>query len=90
MLYYYIRGKLMDKQAVIDKWRKDKRRKISDSNKQVFCRGCRKDYYNGIGARCWHLAKAKLKDREIHMSLHEVKATEITTLNCYIPDYHRR
>lgn len=79
----------MDKQAVIDKWRKDKRRKISDSNKQLFCGGCRMNYYNGIGAKqCWHLAKAKPKDRKINMSLHEVKATEITTLKCFIPQYH--
>ncbi len=72
----------MTKQAVIDKWREDKRRKITDSDKMMFCRGCRKEHYNGSikGVKqCWNLSKAKLKEREIHMSLHDVKATEITT-----------
>ncbi len=81
----------MTKQQIIDKWRKDKRRKIADSDKMLFCRGCRKDYYNGSATgvkQCWNLSKAKLADREIHMSLHHVKPTPITTLNCYIQQYH--
>ena len=80
---------MSSKQDVIDKWKKDKRKRVPDSDKQMFCRGCRKNYYNGRGAdQCWNLKGAKLKEREIYMSLHSHHPQKMVTLDCFIPQYH--
>lgn len=80
---------MRNKDDVIAVWEKDKRRKVADSDKQLFCRGCRMNHYNGQYAKqCWHLRGAKLKKREIYMSLHSVKPTAVVTLGCFIPEYH--
>ncbi len=78
----------MNRQEVIDKWAKDRRKKVSDDNKRLFCAGCRKDWYNhNKSTGCMHLKKAKLKKREIYMTIHSISPSEITTLTCFIPRY---
>lgn len=79
---------LKAKQAIIDTWRSDKRRTVSKDDKQLFCAGCRQNWYNSNMANgCWHLFKARLKEREIYASLHSVKPNKIVTLSCFIKDY---
>ena len=79
------------KDAVVTTWEKDKRRKVSDSNKQLFCSGCRMNHYNGRYAKqCWHLKGSRLKKREIYMSLHDTQPRKVVTLGCFITDYHGR
>lgn len=78
---------LMTKQKVIDKWRKDKRRKVSVENKRRFCPGCRQNWYNVNMKGCWHLAKSKVKEREIYASLSSVKPDKVVTLDCYMQSY---
>lgn len=78
---------LMTKQKVIDKWLKDKRRKIPESDKKAFCPGCRQNWYNVNMKVCWHLAKSKLKEREIYASLDSVKPDKVVTVSCYIQKY---
>lgn len=79
-----------NKQDIIENWQKDKRRKVPDADKLLFCSGCRDNFYNGRNPynikQCWHLKKAKLKEREIYFSIHQVKPTPVITLSCFHPD----
>ena len=79
------------KEAVIKKWGKDKRRKIHNSDKQLFCGGCRQNFYNGnndIGvSECWSLAKSKLKKRELYLRVDSCDTEKIVTLNCHMRKY---
>jgi len=79
---------LKAKANIIEKWQKDKRRKIADVDKLSFCPGCRRHWYNrNKKGGCWHLKKAKLKEREIYTSLHSKAPTAVVTLGCYIQEY---
>lgn len=57
--------------------------------KRNYCDTCSEDFYNGhnsLGVKqCWHLAGAKVKWREIYLSLHSRKPTKIRTLDCFNP-----
>lgn len=75
---------------VIGIWEQDKRVKIPNRAKNLFCDGCRNNYYNGIGAdECWSLDKAKLCRCKIHQSLESRVPEEVVTLSCFVKEYHR-
>jgi hypothetical protein len=79
---------LKSKQAVIDKWRRDKRKRVKTEDKQLFCYGCRQNWYNRNKADgCWHLKGAKLKEREIYASLHSRSPDKVVTLACFVMKY---
>ena len=79
-------------EEIIQKWKKDKRRKLSSVEKREFCAGCRQNFYNGnndLGVKeCWSLKSAKLKEREIYRSLDSVEPDKVITLDCYTKQYH--
>jgi hypothetical protein len=80
---------VVSKQDTIKRWRKDKRKKVDAREKQAFCTGCRQNWYNrNKEGGCWHLKGARLKERDIYMSLHNKAAVRIVTLSCFIPQYH--
>jgi len=74
---------------VVAIWEEDKRVKIPNRAKRLFCQGCRMNYYNGKGAdECWSLGKAKLCKKKVYPSLDSVHANEEVRLNCFIKQYH--
>jgi len=58
-----------------------------DRLRQKYCEMCHKDFYNGhndIGVKeCLHLAKAKVKQREIYLSRYSTSPAKIRTLDCF-------
>ncbi len=58
-----------------------------DKLKKKYCEMCHHDFYNGhnfIGVKeCWHLAKAKVMQREIYLSIHSTSPAKIRTLDCF-------
>lgn len=79
------------KENIIINWQKDKRRKVPDSDKQLFCMGCRQNFYNGnndLGIdECWSLNKAKLKKRELYLRVDSTETENIVTLSCFTRKY---
>lgn len=80
------------KSEIIEKWKKDKRRKITLAEKREFCYGCRQNFYNGnndMGIQeCWFLKSGKLEERERYPSLSSIKPEKVITLNCFTKQYH--
>lgn len=90
-LYDILQGQRERKEIAISNWQKDKRRKVSNSDKQLFCSGCRQNFYNGhndLGIdECWSLDKAKLKKRELYLRVDSTETENIITLNCFVRKY---
>jgi hypothetical protein len=63
--------------------------KLSKREKLKHCVGCRSNYYNHPNKQgvkeCWHLENAKLENREIYYSTHQIKPTKVRTLYCFYP-----
>ena len=77
-----------NKNEVIKIWEQDKRVKIPKQAKNMFCIGCRQNYYNGTGAKeCCSLNKAKLCKRKIYNNLNSIKPEEVITLDCFVKQY---
>jgi len=73
---------------VVDIWKEDKRVKIPNKAKRLFCFGCRNNYYNGVGAdECWSLDKARLCKMKVYRSLDSTDSDEEYRLNCFIKEY---
>ena len=79
------------RKAIIEKWQKDKRRKIPNKDKILFCSGCRQNFYNGNNEygieKCWSLDEAKLKKRTLYLRVDSNETEEIITLSCYVRKY---
>jgi hypothetical protein len=58
-------------------------------NKKKYCQGCRDDFYNGKNDRgvkeCNSLKNAKVVEKGVFFSIHQIKPRKIKTLDCFTP-----